>query len=169
LGGGPPRFPQDFSCPTVLRCSPHGAASFSGTGLSPPPVVLPSDVPLNSRFLTPRPVLYPAQTSPPTPTAQRYRPLTYGEFGLFPVRSPLLRESLARFLLLQVLRWFSSLGLASADYVFPRGCVGRPHTGYPIRPPPALRMFAPPRGFSQLTTAFLASQLLGIHHGPFLA
>jgi hypothetical protein len=42
-------------------------------------------------------------------------------------------------------------------------------TGYPIRPPPDLGMFAPPRGFSQLTTAFLAGQLLGIHRGPFLA
>ena len=29
-------------------------------------------------------------------------------------------------------------------------------SGYPIRLPPALGMFAPPRGFSQLTTAFLA-------------
>ena len=28
--------------------------------------------------------------------------------------------------------------------------------GYPIRPPADLGMFAPPRGFSQLTTAFLA-------------
>jgi hypothetical protein len=28
--------------------------------------------------------------------------------------------------------------------------------GYPIRPPPDLRMFAPPRGLSQLTTAFIA-------------
>ena len=27
--------------------------------------------------------------------------------------------------------------------------------GYPIRQPPDLWMFAPPRGFSQLTTAFI--------------
>ena len=33
------------------------------------------------------------QTSPTTPTAQRSSALTYGRFGLFPVRSPLLRKS----------------------------------------------------------------------------
>jgi hypothetical protein len=30
--------------------------------------------------------------------------------------------------------------------------------GYPIRPPADLRMFAPPRGLSQLTTAFFANR-----------
>ena len=40
-------------------------------------------------------------------------------------------------------------------------------TGYPIRSPPDLWMFAPPRGFSQLTTTFFATQLLGIHRRPF--
>ena len=40
-------------------------------------------------------------------------------------------------------------------------------TGYPIRSPPVLWMFAPPRGFSQLTTTFFARQLLGIHRRPF--
>ena len=40
-------------------------------------------------------------------------------------------------------------------------------TGYPIRLSPDLKMFALPRSFSQLTTAFIASQLLiGIHHKP---
>ena len=34
--------------------------------------------------------------------------------------------------------------------------------GYPIRPSADLWMFAPPRGFSQLTTAFLSRKLLGI-------
>ena len=39
-------------------------------------------------------------------------------FGLFPVRSPLLRKSLIYFLFLQVLRWFSSLGSPLTHYVF---------------------------------------------------
>ena len=39
-------------------------------------------------------------------------------FGLFPVRSPLLRKSLIYFLFLQVLRWFSSLGSLHTHYVF---------------------------------------------------
>ena len=39
-------------------------------------------------------------------------------FGLFPVRSPLLRKSLVYFLFLQVLRWFSSLGSLLTHYIF---------------------------------------------------
>ena len=40
--------------------------------------------------------------------------------------------------------------------------------GYPIRLSGNRRICAPPPGFSQLITAFFASQLLGIHHKPFL-
>ena len=39
--------------------------------------------------------------------------------------------------------------------------------GYPIRLSGNLRMCASPPGFSQLTTAFFALQLPGIHHKPF--
>ena len=39
--------------------------------------------------------------------------------------------------------------------------------GYPIRLSGNLRMCASPPGFSQLTTAFFALQLPGIHHTPF--
>ena len=38
--------------------------------------------------------------------------------GMFPVRSPLLGESLFCFLFLEVLRWFTSLGLLSRTYEF---------------------------------------------------
>ena len=41
-------------------------------------------------------------------------------------------------------------------------------TGYPIRLPADQRMFAPPRRFSQLATAFFASIHLGIHHKPYI-
>ena len=41
--------------------------------------------------------------------------------------------------------------------------------GYPIRQSADLRMFAPPHGFSQLTTAFLVPKLLGILRRPFFA
>jgi hypothetical protein len=54
---------------------------------------------------------------PTTPVGKRLRAITPGRFGLVPFRSPLLRKSL-RFLFLQVLRCFSSLGLASVTYVF---------------------------------------------------
>jgi hypothetical protein len=56
-----------------------------------------------------------------------------------------------------------------------RLCVQRTMTGllnqsgYPIRLPADLWMFAPPHGFSQLTTAFFVQGLLGIPRRPFLA
>ena len=46
----------------------------------------------------------------PTTPPQRW-------FGLFPVRSPLLRESLIYFLFLQVLRCFNSLGCSIKEYL----------------------------------------------------
>lgn len=41
--------------------------------------------------------------------------------------------------------------------------------GCPIRVSADYRPFAPTRGFSQLTTPFVASVSLGIHHAPLLA
>ena len=41
--------------------------------------------------------------------------------------------------------------------------------GYPIRKSPDQSLFAAPRGLSQLTTSFVASRHLGIHHAPFIA
>ena len=60
------------------------------------------------------------------------------------------------FLFLRVLRCFSSPGWP----------LTRCHTfrvaGSPIRTPADLRLFAPPRGFSQLVTSFVASESQGI-------
>ena len=41
LGGGPPEFPRDFSCPAVLGCPFQGALTLSPKGLSPSMVDLP--------------------------------------------------------------------------------------------------------------------------------
>ena len=69
------------------------------------------------------------------------------------------------FLFLRVLRCFSSprwphdfLMMAASG---PPGC--------PIRRSADQRQFAPTRGFSQLTTSFIASVSLGIHHAPLLS
>ena len=69
------------------------------------------------------------------------------------------------FLFLRVLRCFSSprwphdfLMMAASG---PPGC--------PIRKSADQRPFAPTRGFSQLTTSFIASVSLGIHHAPLLS
>ena len=65
------------------------------------------------------------------------------------------------FLFLRVLRCFSSPRLLTAwQYtVFTVGC--------PIRRSADLRLFAPPRGFSQLIASFVAFESLGILHAPF--
>ena len=108
------------------------------------------------------------QVSPPTPKPQRRKPITRLGFGLFPLRSPLLRESLL---------FSSPPGTEMVQFPgsrFRTLCIharmtGINQPGYPIRSSPDHEMCASPRGFSQLTTTFLASQLLGIHHRLFLA
>jgi hypothetical protein len=69
----------------------------------------------------------------------------------------------------EVLRWFSSLSMASAAYVFSGRMTDSHPPGYPIRLSGDHRICAPPPGFSQLITAFFASRLLGIHHKPVFA
>ena len=91
-------------------------------------------------------------------------PCGTARFGLFPVRSPLLGESLSYFLFLQVLRCFSSLRSphrtsGDSGHYRPEGC--------PIRKFPHQWLFAPTRNLSQLITSFIASLSLGIRHTPF--
>src|SRR5262249_44404119 len=52
LEGGPPCFPQDFSCPVVLRLS-AGVPSFSLTGLSPSAAGLSRTIQLTFGFFPP--------------------------------------------------------------------------------------------------------------------
>ncbi len=56
LEDGPPSFPQDFSCPVVLK-NTSGASPLSPTGLSPSMVVLSRLLWLEGRFLTPQGML----------------------------------------------------------------------------------------------------------------
>ena len=93
MEGGPPRFPQGFSSPTVLRFLPHEATPISPTGFSPSVIALPSGVRLWKWFLTSRQCVNTSQASPATLTTQRFTPVTCSEFRLLPVRSPLLGES----------------------------------------------------------------------------
>ena len=70
LEGGPPSFPQDFTCPVVLNTTSE-AFSFSPTGLSPSPVVLSRFVQLKRRFLTSRSMLRLELTYVTTPNGHR--------------------------------------------------------------------------------------------------
>src|SRR3954470_16895653 len=67
------------------------------------------------------------------------------------------------FLLLQVLRWFTSL--SSLNYPMYSGKCNRcsHRLGFPIRKSPDHRLLASSRGLSQLTTSFIACLRQGIH------
>ena len=81
--------------------------------------------------------------------------LPHPRFGLFPVRSPLLGESLTYFLFLRVLGCFGSP--RSLDLII-QAVDGSRRPGFPIRTSAGRRAFAPNRGFSQLVTSFVASE-----------
>ncbi len=67
--------------------------------------------------------MWPSPTTPRWPKPPR--------FGLFRVRSPLLTESLLCFLFLEVLRWFTSLGLPLRPYEFRSRSPGMTLVGLP--------------------------------------
>src|ERR1022692_3624077 len=71
----------------------------------------------------------PRRSTPTTPTQKRPQPSALSEFGLFPFRSPLLREYS---LFLQLLRCFSSLAYLHLVYLVQPGVTGR----YPSRVSP---------------------------------
>ncbi len=93
LGGGPPGFTRDFSGPVLLGIPPGSRLSFAYGG-----VTLCADAFQTSSAT--RTIFYflPDQQlrlgGPTTPVTQRLLALTRDRFGLFPFRSPLLRESL---------------------------------------------------------------------------
>ena len=80
MGDGPPGFRRNFTCSAVLRIH-SGEDDVSATGLLPSLAVLSRTIRLRHPFVTPYGVSY-------NPERQAFR------FGLFPVRSPLLRKSL---------------------------------------------------------------------------
>jgi hypothetical protein len=104
LGGGPPRFPPDVTCPAVLTRSHHRS----------PPAVAYGALTRSGRPFQWRSAdvwdlgegsVAPSTRSVLPPHRQRRLARTPVRFGLLPVRSPLLGESS---LLLRVLRCFSS-------------------------------------------------------------
>ena len=145
---GPRGFGQGSSCPALLRVPP-ATARHTRTGLSPPMAPLSSGF----RFACRR------RVAALQPRARRNGP------GLG--WSPFARRYSGNrccFLLLRVLRCFSSPGL-------PPPCGGYPAfswVGCPIRTPADRWVCAPPRGFSQLVASFVASESLGIPRAPLI-
>ena len=147
LPDGPGRFAQDSSCPALLRI-PLCCISLHILDYHR----------LWSHF--PKCSVHDLHTM-----SRSYNPshaLRRHWFGLFPVRSPLLGESLLFSLpggtkMFQFPPLASLLGRDTAEAV---GC--------PIRKSAGQGLFAPNRGLSQLITSFIASVSQGIRHAPFL-
>ena len=89
-------------------------------------------------------------------------------FRLLRFRSPLLTESL-RFLLLGLLRCFSSPTYLRIPMYSEYGDQAQPWPGFPIRKSPDQFLFPDPRRLSQVTASFIGSLPQGIHHTPFVA
>jgi hypothetical protein len=64
---------------------------------------------------------------------------------------------------------FQFPGLATYGYEFTAGFRVLTPSGFPIRKSPDQSLLAAPRSLSQLSTSFIASDCLGIHHTPFVA
>ena len=95
--------------------------------------------------------------------------LTLSRFGLFPVRSPLLRES-------QLISVPSGTEMFQFPELAPHClCIQQWVTGVatrrvsPFRHPRIRARLAAPRGLSQPSTSFIASRRLGIHRKPLIA
>ena len=156
LDRGRPGFQQGFSCPAVLRYRLRSLHHFAY-----------GDFTLSVRLSQNLSAIMKFSITPPRLNAlTALQPRSIERFRLFQFRSPLLSESLL-ISLPWVLRWFSSPSFASSTYVFSGRIIGSLLLGYPIRLSTDQRMLAPPRRFSQLTTAFFASIRQGIHRKPF--
>jgi hypothetical protein len=154
LGGWSPQFQSGLlGAPDLLRypCHPTGSCfAYRALTCSGGPFQTASTRISRPGGIAPR-------TGPTTP--ESYAP----RFGLFPVRSPLLRES--RLISLPPgTEMFQFPGLA-----LPSGSDGSLHPpGCPIRTSADHRKRAPPHGFSQLATSFIACPRLGIPRVPLL-
>lgn len=126
-------------------------------------------VQLNNEFVTLRLVCTPARSDPTTPGQQRIQAITLSGFRLFPVRSPLLGESLL-FSSPWSTKMFQFLQLPThALFDSSMGSRTLLRDGFPIRKSPDQSLFATPRSLSQLTTSFIVFRHQGILHTPLVA
>jgi hypothetical protein len=167
LGDGPPGFPQGSTCPAVLRNRTREPHLFRLRGFHPVSPIVPDRSARGSVCHSPALLqehhVRPYNTVDTTPAG-----LTYRRFGLFPVRSPLLGESLS-LSLPPGTEMVHFPGLASPPYEFRWRSRGLPSRGCPIRRSPGQSLFAAHRGLSQLTTSFIAGLRQGIHRTPLVA
>ena len=124
---------------------------------------------LTRNFVTSRPAGRRIMTSPTTPMRQRLPPVTSHGFGLFPFRSPLLRES--RFLSFPPgTKMFQFPGLPHPALCIQAGVCAHYHAWVsPFGDPGIKGWSAPPPGLSQPPTSFIGSWRQGIHRVPLFS
>ena len=151
FGDGPPFFRQDFSCPDVLRI-PLACSRFRLRGCHP----LCLNFPVNS-------TTHPTTTSRSLPQIH-YRPgLGFSDFARHYFRNHYC------FLFLRVLRCFSSPGSPHTPIYSVHDNTILLVLSSLIRISADLKIFAPPRSFSQLVTSFFGAMYQGILRKPFVA
>ena len=156
LRDGPRGFKQGFSCPALLRYLLRVRIFFVYA-----PVTLYGS-PFQRIRLTPRLVtlLLPALQPPLHRNATG---LGCSDFARHYFRNR------GFFLLLEVLRWFTSLRSPIPTYEFSWIYIRFTYVGFPIRKSPDQRLCAAPRSLSQLATSFIACFCQGIHRAPLVA
>ena len=163
---GPPGFPPGFTCPAVLGNILWRSTRFRLRGCHPLWPAFPDRSTIvrfgNSIAAQGTARVVPRRRISNGPS------LTLMRFRLFPFRSPLLGES--RLISIPPgTEMFQFPGLAIPRLCIHLGTDRSSLPGCPIRRSPDPRLLATPRGLSQLSTSFIASRRLGIHHTPFLA
>ena len=156
LRDGPRGFKQGFSCPALLRYLLR-VRYVSPTRLSRCVGFLSRNFGYKTRFLT---LLMQALQPPEHRNALG---LGCSEFARHYYRNR------GFFILLEVLRWFTSLRSPVPTYVFSRTYHGFAMVGFPIRKSPDQRLCAAPRSLSQLAASFIACLCQGIHRAPLVA
>ena len=157
LRDGPRSFSQGFSCPAILRYQLRVRIVFAY-------VAITLYGPSFQRASTNNRIGNSTVAGPTTPVSPE------GETGLgcCDFARHYFRNR-GFFLFLQVLRWFTSLGLLVPTYIFSGPYTGFTSMGFPIRKSPDQSLLAAPRGLSQLATSFIACWRQGIHRTPLVA
>src|SRR5205814_2324143 len=163
LGGGPPRFTRDFSGPVLLGIPSGSRSSFAYGG-----VTLCADAFQASSATQTISYFLPDQQlwlgGPATPITQRLPAMTRDRFGLFPFRSPLLRES--RLLSLPVgTEMFHFPTLPPPALCVQAGAMGHyAPSGFPIRKSPDRSLVADSPGL--IAGSYVLHRLLVPRHPP---
>jgi hypothetical protein len=124
---------------------------------------------LTNNFVTSRPAGRRIKSDPTTPDRQRLPSMASIGFGLFPFRSPLLRES--RFLSFPPgTKMFQFPGLPHPTLCVQVGVRAHYHAWVsPFGDPGIKGWSAPPPGLSQPPTSFIGSWRQGIHRVPLFS